>query len=151
MKRLAQFRRTALVIPILCCLGSTCYWHVDLGASACEFDRQSIVIGGPGAFTSSQHTVGIGVGDSVRLAATGFCQGSGLHIAFGTSGAKWHGYDRAIVKLSSAPDSIVDGRWPTATVWVVGIAPGSTVVSASYGESLASAQVSVAPRGTRAP
>ncbi|HSQ29167.1 MAG TPA: hypothetical protein VLN49_04915 [Gemmatimonadaceae bacterium] len=149
MTRLAQFRRTALAIPILCCLGSTCYWHVDLGG--CEFERQSIAIGGPGSFTSSQQTIGVGVGDSVRLVANGICQGAGLHIAFGTSGAKWHGYDRSIVRLSTAPDSIADGRWPMATAWVAGIAPGSTVVSASYGESLASAAVSVAPRGARAP
>jgi hypothetical protein len=149
MTRLAQFRRTALAIPILCSLGSTCYWHVDLGG--CEFERQSIAIGGPGSFTSSQQTIGIGVGDSARLVATGVCQGAGLHIAFGTSGATWHGSDRSIVVLSPAPDSMVDGRWPMATVWVVGVAPGSTVVSASYGESLASAAVSVAPRRARAP
>jgi hypothetical protein len=38
-----------------------------------------------------------------------------------------------------------------STIWVVGVAPGSTVVSASYGESLASAQVTVAPRKAGAP
>ncbi|HET7372063.1 MAG TPA: hypothetical protein VFJ20_01730 [Gemmatimonadaceae bacterium] len=149
MTRVEWFRRTALAIPVLCCIGATCYWHVDLGG--CEFERQSIAIGGPGSFTSSQQTVGIGVGDSVRLMANGVCQGAGLHIAFGTSGAKWHGYDRSIVRLSPAADSMVDGRWPMSTIWAVGVAPGSTVVSASYGESLASAHVTVAPREARAP
>lgn len=149
MTRVEWFRRTALAVPVLCCIGATCYWHVDLGG--CEFERQSIAIGGPGSFTSSQQTVGIGVGDSVRLMANGVCQGAGLHIAFGTSGAKWHGYDRSIVRLSPAADSMVDWRWPMSTIWAVGVAPGSTVVSASYGESLASAQVTVTPRKARAP
>ena len=148
MTRVECFRRTALVIPILCCIGATCYWHVDLGG--CEFERQSITIGGPGSFTSSQQA-GIGVGDSVRLMANGVCQGAGLHIAFGTSGAEWHGYDRSIVRLSPAPDSMVDGHWLMSTIWAVGVTPGSTVVSASYGESLASARVTVAPRKARAP
>jgi hypothetical protein len=143
MTRLAQFRRTALAISLVCCLGSTCYWHVDLGG--CEFERQSIAIGGPGSFTSSQRTFGIGVGDSARLVANGICQGAGVHIAFGTSGARWHGYDRSIVRLSPAPDSMVDGSWPASTVWVVGLTPGSTVISASYGESTVSAPVSVSP------
>jgi hypothetical protein len=144
MTRVEWLRRTALAIPIVCCIGATCYWHVDLGG--CEFERQSITIGGPGSFTSSQQTVAIGVGDSVRLMANGVCEGAGLHIAFGTSGAEWHGYDRSIVRVSPAADSTVDGRWLTSTIWVVGVAPGSTLVSASYGESLASAQVTVAPR-----
>ena len=149
MTRVEWLRRTALVIPILCCIGATCYWHVDLGG--CEFERQSIAIGGPGSFTSTQQTVGIGVGDSVRLMANAVCQGAGLHIAFGTSGATWHGYDRSIVRLSPAADSIADGGWPMSTIWAVGVAPGSTVVSASYGESVASAQVTVAPRVKTAP
>ena len=144
MTRVEWFRRTALAIPIACCIGATCYWQVDLGG--CELERQSIAIGGPGSFSSSQQTIGISVGDSVRLMASGVCQGAGLHIAFGTSGAEWHGDDRSIVRLSPAADSTVDGRWLTSTVWVVGVAPGSTVVSASYGESLASAQVTVSRR-----
>ena len=148
MTRVEWFRRTALAIPILCCIGATCYWHVDLGG--CEFERQSIAIGGPGSFTSTQQTVGIGVGDSVRLTANGVCQGAGLHIAFGTSGAIWHGYDRSIVRLAPAPDRMVDGSL-VSTVWVVGLVPGSTVVSASYGESTASVPVSVAARGASVP
>lgn len=149
MTRVEWFRRTALAIPVLCCIGATCYWHVDLGG--CEFERQSITIVGPGSFTSTQQSVGIGVGDSVRFVANGVCQGAGLHIAFGTSGAKWHGYDRSIVRLSPAADSMVDGRWSMSTIWAVGVAPGSTVVSASYGESVASAQVTVVLRGARVP
>lgn len=143
MTRVERFRRTALAISIVCCLGATCYWQVDLGG--CEFERQSITIGGPGSLTSSQQAA-IAVGDSVRLTANGVCQGAGLHIAFGTSGAEWHGDDRSIVRLSPAADSAVDGRWLTSTIWVVGVAPGSTVVSASSGESLGSAQVTVTPR-----
>jgi hypothetical protein len=137
-------RSIALAIPVYCCIGATCYWRVDVGG--CDFERQSITIGGPGSFTSSQQIVGIGVGDSVRLMANGVCQGAGLHIAFGTSGAEWHGYDRSVVRLSAAADSMVDGRWLMSTIWVVGVVPGSTVVSANYGESLASARVTVAPR-----
>lgn len=144
MRSIGHIQRTRLA-ALMCATGiSGC--SMDLTVSFCASEQQSISIDGPSAFTSSQHTVSVAVGDSVHLVARGMCQDPGLRIVFGTSGTRWHSRDESIVRLSSAADSTTRESHAMATVWAVGLAPGQTVVSGSFGESLASVPVNVVPR-----
>jgi hypothetical protein len=123
------------------------FLEVSLGA--CAFEQREISLTAFDGFTSSQDVVMIGVGDSVRFVAHGICQGAGLHISFGTSRARGRASAPAVVRLSSASEIAQVAGEPMATVWAVGLAPGSSAVSAVVDDVSASMGLVVAARGHR--
>lgn len=147
MRGFARVRRTWFVIPLLCVLGIGSGCSLDfLYISLCASESQGIsTIDGLSPFTSTQGGVSVVAGDSVRLRAHGFCHDAGLHIVI-TSGTEWHSHDRSIVRVSPASDIRDQDSGTMATVWAVGVSPGSTVVSGALGGSGASVAVKVLPR-----
>lgn len=145
MSGLARIQRTRLALPIVCALAlGGC--SADFAVSFCASEQQSMSIGGFSTSTSTQSAIRIGVGDSVRLVAHGFCRDPGLHIAIGTTGTRWHAHDASIVRLSPAADGSIQDAGPSSTVWAVGVAPGRTVVSGALGGAEASLLVDVVGR-----
>ena len=145
MRGLARIRRTWFVLPMVCALAlDGC--SADFAVSFCASEQQSMSIGGLSTSTSTRSAVSIGVGDSVRLAAHGFCRGPGLHVAIGTAGTRWRSDDASIVRLSPAADSSARDAGTMATVWAVGVAPGRTVGSGALGETAGSLRVDVVGR-----
>ena len=144
MSSIGRMQRVAVVLPMFAAIGlGGC--SADFAVSFCASERESISIDGFSSATTTQSAVSIGVGDSIRLVARGFCQGQGLQVAIGTRGTRWHAHDDSIVKVSPAPD-VSDHSQPMASAWVVGVAPGATVVSGQLGETGASVLVKVVAR-----
>ena len=144
MRFIARIPRTRLALPMLCAVGvGGC--SADFAASFCASERQSMSIDGFSSAMTTQSGVSIGIGDSVRLVARGFCRDPGLHIAIGTRATHWHSHDDAIVRLSPAPAMEDAQSGEMATVWAVGLTPGTTIVSGELGESGAALTVHVLP------
>lgn len=145
MRGIACIPRIRLALPALGAfvLGGC---SADFALSFCASEQQSMSIGGFSTSTSTQSAISIGVGDSVRLAARGFCREPGLRVVIGTSGTRWHSRDASIVRLSPAPDGNAPDAGTMATVWAVGVAPGRTVVSGALGAAETELPVDVVGR-----
>ena len=144
MRGSARHWRAWFVLPLVCLLGIGSGCSLDLLViSFCASEQQGISTDGSSTFTSAQGGVSVLVGDSVRLVAHGFCHDAGLHIVIASSSTQWHSHDRSIVRVSPAADSAANAD---AAAWAVGMAPGSTVVSAESRGSLASLAVNVRAR-----
>ena len=146
MRGLAHLRRVWLALPLFVVLGIESGCSIDfLYISFCASEFQGISTIDGSNFTSTQGGVSVAVGDSVRLGAHGFCHDAGLHIVI-TSGTEWHSHDNSVVRVSPAADVSDQDSGTMATVWAVGVSPGSTVVSGELGGSGAAVVVTVHAR-----
>lgn len=136
MSSTAPIRRLAFAVPLLCVFGAGGCSLDFLVVSLCATEREGFAIEGPTSFTSSHGGVSVAVGDSIRLVGHGFCRDAGLHVVIASSSVPWHSGDESIVRISPGADSSAANGDEMPTVWAVGVAMGSTIVTGEAGATV---------------